>query len=900
MRLKFILCFIYFLNISLNLLAQTEQKTLYSFFCENKPIAEAIQSLSEQTKVPIAFSATVFDANQRITKRFEKQDIETILQSILKETGIGFSRTASGFALFVLPPREWTISGTITDFESGEPLSWAVVSLIGQKIGTIANDFGFFSLKVKEEKTLQLQVRYLGFTAQIVSVAALSNQKLSIQLKPTANLPEIVVASPSGHLNPFETPSSASIPTAWMRSVTTTMGEPDVQRNIAMLPGVVTGADGVGGLHIRGGNADQNLTLFDGMPLYNASHAGGFFSIVNPLLVKSARLLKGATPARYAGRLSSVLDIQSREGNENRWGAEVSMSPVSINALIEGPLGKRGGAILLAARQSLVSPWFDKLGKKYQKGAGREGIPISQSSKYDFRDLNARWHLRLNTRHQIYASAYLGYDDLDDNQADSTREDELIYLTNRTKYQFNWGNNSANIRWNWIPNDHWFGNTSLTYSKFTNFNRYLEDLEINFDTIIPNVPFLEKYTLEAGFTTGIESTTFRSDWDWLQGGNWRGKIGAGASKHRFLLFDLDGLELDASLEDGLEPGEPIEFESDSIIYDFKERSNAYEGFTFAEMEWQKKALVVNFGLHLAAFRRNKLFVVPQPRLQMAYKLSKNTSFEASVTKQAQFIQLLTINDMGFPNDFWTPISNEQGPQVAWQTTLGISQRITNSVSLHVEAYHKKMSRLAEFDFKSIEEAFLNSDDDDSLSVDWERNAIFNIGKATGLEFLLEKRAGRFTALASYTLSKATRNHFPTRPIFRFDARHNVVLGGLLQFNKHWRLSGRWQYFTGLPINLISQEGGPFNLFFLKYFKSDLLSPEIKRIPDFHRLDLSVGYHTKSKRFEHDFSIGLHNVYNRRNVTFAYERVSESIDPDTIQAQRALPILPSLRWLVKVF
>jgi hypothetical protein len=867
--------------------AQSTSVPLFSFVCHQQTYDEALVALSAQTGVRIAFSQTFFDPKLRITKRFEHQTLEAILQSLLDKSGVGFKTTATGIALFLLPPREYTISGYITDAESGEPLSWAVISVPDQQMGTTANDFGFFSFKVHAANSVRIQANYLGFKAQTYTVSANSNQSLSIKLIPNTGLPEVVVAATKGHLKPFETPSSANLPAVWMQSVTTTVGEPDVQRHIAMLPGVVTGADGVGGLHIRGGNADQNLTLFDGMPLYNASHAGGIFSIINPLLVKNARLIKGAAPARYGGRLSSVLDVQSREGNEKKWGAEFSLTPVSANFLVEGPIGKHGGSILGAIRYSLVSPWFAKLGKGFQLSDIKPGIQISQSSRYVFQDLNLRWHKRLGSKHQIYASMYKGADLLDDNLGDSTYMDSVIYLS-KSKYTFNWGNTTANLRWNWVPSEHWFGNTALTFSKFRNTIGTAWETTVKTE-LGPEI-FSENYTFSLDFTSGIQSVTLRSDWDWLPGGHWRGKVGGGISRHDFLLFDLDGFE-----------GENDIFEGDSTLYNSKQSDIAQEGFTYAEMEWQRKAFVLNFGLHVAAFNRDKWFVVPQPRLQAAWEVRKGTALEISATHQAQFVQLLTVNDMGFPNDFWAPIAAKQRPQRAWQYSLGISHHLTDSLAIHIEGYYKKMYRLAEFDFPSILDAFIESgDDDDTLRVNWENNAVFGSGQAKGLEVLLEKRAGHLTALASYTLSKSTRDHFPKRPVFRFDTRHQVVLGALWQINSHWRLSGRWQYFTGLPVNIINQTDGVFDLFFLKYFKSDPLPANTTKIPAFHRLDLSLGWHTKSSFFEHDLSIGLHNVYNRRNVTFAVERyVDDTGAASGIFTQRALPLLPSLRWVVKV-
>jgi CarboxypepD_reg-like domain/TonB-dependent Receptor Plug Domain len=867
--------------------AQSTAAPLFSFVCHQQTYDEALVALSAQTGVRIAFSQTFFDPKQRITKRFEHQTLEAILQSLLDKSGVGFSTTASGIALFLLPPREYTISGYITDAESGEPLAWAVISVPDQQMGTTANDFGFFSFKVRAAHSVRIQANYLGFKAQTYTISANSHQSLSIKLIPNTGLPEVVVAATKGHLKPFETPSSANLPAAWMQSVTTTVGEPDVQRHIAMLPGVVTGADGVGGLHIRGGNADQNLTLFDGMPLYNSSHAGGIFSIINPLLVKNARLIKGSMPARYGGRLSSVLDVQSREGNEHKWGAEFSLTPVSANFLVEGPIGKHGGSILVAARYSLVSPWFAKLGKDFKLSDIKPGIQISQSSRYAFQDLNARWHKRLGPKHQIYASMYKGADLLDDNLGDSTYMDSIIYLSS-SRYKFNWGNTTANVRWNWVPNGQWFGNTALSFSKFR--NTIGTAWETTVKTALGPDFYSEDYTFSLDFTSGIQSVTLRSDWDWLPGGHWRGKVGGGISRHDFLLFDLDGFE-----------GENDIFEGDSTLFNAKQSDIAQEGFTYAEMEWQRKGFALNFGLHVAAFNRDKWFVVPQPRLQAAWEVRKGTALEISATHQAQFVQLLTVNDMGFPNDFWAPIAAKQRPQRAWQYSLGMSHHLTDSLAIHIEGYYKKMYRLAEFDFPSILDAFIDAgDNDDSLRVSWEPNAVFGSGQAKGIEVLLEKRAGHLTALASYTLSKSTRNHFPNRPTFRFDTRHQVVLGALWQINQHWRVSGRWQYFTGLPVNIINQTDGFFDLFFLKYFKSDPLPPNTTQIPAFHRLDLSLGWHTKSSFFEHDLSIGLHNVYNRKNVTFVVERYVDdnSTSPSTF-TQRALPLLPSLRWVVKV-
>lgn len=847
----------------------------------NETVEHALAQISDKSGLPIIFSSDYFPPNYRLHKSYRQIRLKELLKVVLSPLGLMAKWDNNQIIISkqaVVKKRYFTISGYIEDAKSGERLIAANIAETSRNRGTFSNEYGFYSLRLPEG-LVELNFSFLGYQTQEKQIKLSKNLRLNIALESDLTLDEVIVLaskkqdhSSDAHL------SSGYVPIKWMEQVPTLGGEQDIFRLTHLLPGVESGADGIGGLHIRGGSADQNMILLDGVPVYNATHALGLFSIFNPNTIKSVRLLKGGFPARYGGRLSSVLDIRSREGNLKKIAAEVQTNLVGIRATLEGPLIKDKASFLVSYRRSYFNFWF----KPYSRSQKRNQSQLGESA-YDFYDINAKLNFKLGTRHRLYLSFYEGKDTYEDQtfRRDTIQDDiRPVLLQDTLATTYEWGNLISSFRWNSIWNPHLFSNLTFTYS---NYHYASEDLTSLADFgLYSGVPLLQ-YTYYQQFQSRIKDWAIKYDINWVPSTAHYISLGAVATRHVFQPGILTSNELTAV-------GEPS---NDTVFTNSSQM--AWEAEAYLEDNFSiGQDWLINVGLRWSSWHIQGHFLHDfQPRLNIDWQASRKTSLSLHFGKMTQYLHLLSQSAIGLPTDLWVPTTANTPAETAWQTGLKWEQTFGRPVTFSLEAYYKYMERIVAFrDGSTLE--FIDANN-------WESKVTDGKGYSYGLEFFLRKDYGRFRGWISYNLAWSEREfeeiNFGKRFPFKYDRRHSLKVVSNYQISDNLKLTATWVYGTGAAYTL------PFSVY--EYIQFPDLNPltilyagekNSFRLPDYHRLDIGLDLKIVSGQRKHLVHFGVTNIYNRYNPLY-YRLDRDPLDVDTRRyVQVALiPILPSLSY-----
>ena len=732
--------------------------------------------------------------------------------------------------------QDYTISGYINDVNSGEELIGAnVASNQNEEVGTISNLYGFYSLTLPKD-SLTLTFSYVGYEPQIVKLDLQEDTELNLKLEPSVQLETIEVVS--GRMDNSKETSQMSqieVPIDQIRKIPALLGESDVLKTMQLLPGVQSGGEGQTGLYIRGGSPDQNLVLLDGVPVYNLSHLLGFYSVFNSDALKNVTLTKGGIPARYGGRLSSVLDISMKEGNLQKFQMRGDIGMISSKLTLEGPLQKNKSSFILSGRRTYIDLILKPIIKKSTQGSG-EDIALALY----FYDLNAKLNYRINNKHRLYLSAYTGSDIFG---FDLKKKFDLNNFT-QLNSQIDWGNVTTAFRWNYMISNKLFANTTLTHSRFR-FNLGAENRsQING----------KQNSFANQYFSGIYDWSGKIDFDYIPNPNHYIRFGTSLIKHNYdpgiLQFKISN---DASNDIEATLG------SDQL--------NALETHFYIEDDFKFGAFKANVGLHANTFHVNeKTYASLQPRLSLRYLVDDKWSLKASYTKMSQYINLLTNESLGLPTDLWVPSTDQINPQDAWQTAIGIATNLPKGLELNIEGYYKKMNNVVSYKEGTT---FIGAENN------WEDKITQGKGKAFGGEIFIQKKQGKTTGWIGYTLSWNWRqfdeiNDGKTFP-FRYDRRHDISLVLNQQINKRLSISGVWVYGTGNAITL------PLYRYTTATIDrtGDLAFQEVEnietknsfRMPAYHRMDINVELASKKnfdRRWQGYWAFGVYNLYNRKN------------------------------------
>jgi len=874
------------LLLSLGLSAQSVLDKPLDFSVKNERISEALFSLSESADVNITFSPKFFKKDKKVSIVEKNKPLKLVLRKCLEGTEIGFQFSDGGIILFRKIAKKHTLSGYLSDAQTGERLVGANIFELASSQGGASNAYGFYSQKFKQGK-LKLQISYLGYQTEIVELDLTKSQSFNISLEPALTLTEVVITAQKDSVLISEAGQATTLPLERLSHLPQAAGEADVMRYIQMLPGVQSGADGFGGLHVRGGNSDQNLILMDDVPVYNPSHTFGLFSIFNPDLAKSVKFFKSGFPARYDGRISSVLDVRTREGNDQRFSTEFSVGTMATKGIVEIPLARGKGGLLLAGRRTHINSWLVPLSENLKAEADLVG-----EMNYQFADFNAKAHYSLGQKDKVYLSYYVGQDKfldqeeygaLEEGEIEIEEESTLLgFSTQETrKYKTDWGNSISSLRWNHLFSDRLFSNTTLTFSNFTYVSATESEVEFGLGGF-----GLAAFQETSSYNSHISDISFRTDLDYFFNEKHRFRFGLNAINRKF----IPGFsEIRFRGPDAEEFPIPIDTLSSSTSPTI--RTNEFN--FYLEDAYQRGNWTLNVGLHLSAFvSSERKDLIPQPRLSATYMVNEQLKINASAVRTTQFLHLITKTDSGLPEDLWVPVGEKTPPPSAWQFALGASGALGNNNSWKTEFYAKKMQNVLQIK----QEAFQSTGDSFVLEIDATNREDFvdrGSGEAYGMETTFEQQRGKLTGWLSYSYAVSNRTFNGEKRAYNFDSRHGITAAATYQFNKVIDLSLSWIYQSGRPM-LDNSNFDDSNVPFSSILGQNAIAKS-ERLPDYHRLDAGINFHFSKKRLKHKLHLGIYNAYNRKNVFFTYPT---TINDNQVGAVNALPLLPSFSYGIK--
>ncbi len=756
-----------------------------------------------------------------------------------------------------------TISGYVRDAESGENLIGATIYDLNSRKGAVTNAYGFYSLTL-EVDSIALRVSYVGYNAHQERRAISANVQVDFDLAPGELLEEVVVTADES-IESTPQMSSISIPMTQLKQVPVLMGETDILKTIQLLPGVQGGNEGTSGVYVRGGGPDQNLILIDGVPVYNASHLFGFFSVFNADAINNVNVVKGGFPARYGGRLSSVIDISMKEGNNQKITGKGSIGLISSKFTVEGPIKDENTSFIVSARRTYIDLLTRPLIKAASDGESTAG--------YFFEDFNAKINHRFSNKDRLYLSFYGGKDKFyaRDKYEDSFGGTSSSY---DDEAGLKWGNIITAVRWNHLFSPKLFSNVTGTFS------RYRFDVFSNNETRTRGPDINEDIVEEIEYKSGIRDFALKVDFDYLPTPDHNIKFGAMGIQHKF----TPGVFAFRS-----------DIESDTTFGARETLATEFSAYVEDDFSIGRK-LRFNVGFHAARFEvRGKDFYSLQPRLSGRWLLNARTSVKASYSEMRQFVQLLSNTGIGLPTDLWVPATDELEPQEAWQAALGVARTI-GPFEVSIEGYYKEMDNLIEY----LDGAtYFNTDDD------WEEKVASGSGRSHGVELLVQRKTGRLSGWVGYTWSNTTRQfdelNEGRRYPYRYDRRHDVSVVSVYEINDRINISGTWVYGTG---NAVSLPESKFPRFQFSDFYSlpFLFGSELEYYPQrnnfrmraYHRMDLGITMSKQKRRGIRTWALGVYNLYSRRNP-FYLDITTDGRGNERFVQYSLFPVLPYITY-----
>lgn len=785
--------------------------------------------------------------------------------------------------------QRYTISGYITEKGSREQLIGVNVFLPQTTVGTSSNTYGFYSLTLPATDSLTLAFSYVGYETEYRIIKLNKNLELNVSLNAVGRqLEEVTISGKREAERISQTPqmSQIDIPVQQIKKIPAFLGEKDVLRVLQLMPGVQKGSEGQTGIYVRGGGPDQNLIILDNAPVYNANHLFGFFSVFNGDALKSVELTKGGFPARFGGRLSSVIEMNMKEGNKEKIHGEGGIGLIASRLTLEGPIKFKKNtstksSFLISGRRTYI----DILARPIIKAQSDGGM-----GGYYFYDLNAKANYDFGQKNKLYLSGYFG-------------KDVFAVKEKTDNYSFesglNWGNSTATLRWNHLFSQKLFANTSLIFSNYQ-FQIYSIDATTTADNTS---------TFELQYGSGVRDWGIKYDVDYFPNPQHALKFGLSSTYHRFT-------------------PSAVVF-SNSFLNQIKAEVKALyniESGIYAEDNWQPKNwLKLNLGMRVSHFQADsQTYIRPEPRASVALMLRPDLSFKASYARMNQYVHMLSNTGIGLPTDLWVPSTTKIAPQQSSQVAAGFAKDFEKQgLALTVEGYYKNMNNI--ISYKEGASFLLIEGLESSDRVNWDENVTSGKAWSYGTELLLQKKTGRLSGWVGYTLSW-TYWQFPDlnqgiKFFPRYDRRHDISVVGIYEISPRITLSGTWVYgtgnaltlpqsrFTAYTTNLIPSVGNQ-NALLTRPFTSrnvnDYGPKNSFRAEPYHRLDISVQFHKKMRRHERTWEVSLYNAYNRRNPFFYNFATRSTTDTqgNVTGSERVLrrvsifPIIPSFSYNFK--
>ena len=772
-----------------------------------------------------------------------------------------FVLSFSLLGVFSFAQERFTISGTISDAENGETLIGATVFVAEAGTGTTTNEYGFYSITLEGGDSVRVEFSYVGFQSEVRTLFLNEDQILNIELGTGVQLEEVVVKANSyqEQLNSTEM-SVEVITTKEAKLVPVLLGESDIIKTIQLKPGIPSGAEGTTGLYVRGGGTDQNLIVLDEAIVYNANHLFGFFSTFNTDAVKDLKLYKGGYPAQYGGRLSSVIDVKLKEGNNKKFSGTGGVGLIASRLTLEGPIQKGKSSFIVSGRRT----YFDLITRGINN-ANSDNEDFTQIPDYFFYDLNTKVNFQLSEKDRLYLSGYFG-------------RDVFGFNSDFFNFRFDWGNATGTARWNHVFNPKLFSNTTFTYS----------DYQYNITNEVTSFSF------EIG--SKIKDANLKTDFYYAINNAHTLRFGIGGTYHQFEV---------GRLQAGSDDGE-ISF---SAGQDF----DGIEYGAYVADEWEvNDRLKINPGLRVSGFTNDgKTYLNLEPRVSGKYSLSDRLTAKASYARMNQYLHLISSSGIALPTDVWYPSTAGIAPQRSDQVAAGWSLLLGDQFFVTNEYWYKWLDN--QLDFIDGAELFANDELEDEFAI--------GKGYSYGAELSIEKKEGKLTGWIGYTLSITRRGEFrPIDPLAqfseglayfspRYDRRHDVSIVAAYEINRRFTATAAWVYGSG---DLTWLPPGRFTYQDIYGANFEAVVPVFEnrnnvRLAPYHRLDLGLVIKFFPKWGESDLTLNVVNAYDRRNAFFIFlePEFREATDqdgtvfevPERIAAKQVslFPILPSITW-----
>lgn len=820
-------------------------------------IQSFFESITEKTGISISYSTAVLNGQQKVRMHGNEQSVSDVLKTIVGKQPLKIVERSD--KILIVPvdapedastatsPQFFPTDGYVKDKSNKEALIGASIYFPALSVGAVTNSFGFYSITLPRG-IYKAYISYIGYKTDTVIFTVNDHRRVDMLLQQDGSrLREVKVSAHRANENNGDYIQLSLRDIARYQSL---LGETDVMRALQMYPGVQSGLDGTSGIQVRGGDPGQNLNLLDGVPLYYVDHLFGVTSVYNSDAIKSVDFYKGAFPARYGGRLSSIVDVHTKDGDMQTTGGQFTMGLVKASLMLEGPILKDRCSYMVSARRT----WIDGLFAPFYSQVG-----------VNFYDINAKVNYILNDDNHIYLSFYNG-------------RDQIRYSENDAFFRTRWGNTIASAKWNSILNPKFFLNTIFTYSQFS---YELKDQNQVIDSgIISN---LSNYV----GVSSIKDISLQLQGQWFP--NYRHKVEFGGNYARTYFVPTEIQSTDSKVIVPPTKGSGTMLSNELTVY--------------AEDEIKvSKRFTTRLGLHWANWYSGQYdYSSLQPRVYASYDINDEGSLYGSLSHMAQFLHLINNNTYGLPTDFWVPSTKIIKPEEAYQATLGYNSSIAGFHG-NVEIYYKDMRNV--ITYTAGKTLFDNSDN-------WQQKVEQGRGWAYGAELSLEKRIGPVSASLAYTLAWNWRqfddlNNGDPFP-YRYDRRHNIKIAGNYRIKKGIRFIANWTFMSGeaftLPDqvypdfdnNLLITQGNASSTSYTYHYSkwNDY------RLPAIHRLDIGMDFVKKKKNnLERTWSVGIFNAYARKNVMFV--TLTNDVEKGTLQLQGLsyLQFIPYVTYKLK--
>lgn len=880
-----------------SLQAQNTQKEVYSFAFKNAGLTDIVKVIEKNSSYSFIFSEDI-KLTKKVSKHIKGKNISELLNSLFSEQPVTFQINGKHIILQKkeLKPvsRRFTISGYVTDGASQETLIGTNVFESRHQEGTSTNPYGFYSITIPEGEN-HITFSYIGYASQTYKMDLRKDTIINIKLKTNTQLQEVVILSNRPETGIKATQMGAmDVPIEHIKNTPTLLGEADVMKTLQLMPGVQAGTEGSAGIYVRGGSPDQNLILLDGVPVYNVDHLFGFFSVFTPEAVKKVSMFKSSFPARFGGRLSSVIDIRTNDGDMNKYHGSFSIGLLSSKLTFEGPIIKNRTSFNFSARRS----YFDILAAPF--------MSKDEKISYYFYDINAKVNHRFSDRSRLFLSFYNGKDkfkhEMEDEYINSynNRPNITSQTNSLEKISFYWGNTITALRWNYIFNNKLFSNSTISY------NKYQFNLTSNLSDKVQNETEFDINRYKSKYQSGIKDLGYNLDFDYNPIPSHHIRFGGNYLYHQFRPeIMINSVEEN---NNGKINNEYYTSTPRPTIY-------AHEVSAYIEDDFNICSKVsINAGVNLSCFLvQQKKYSSIQPRFSTKYEITKDLILKGSYSRTCQYIHLLTSASLSLPTDLWVPITKNIKPMSANQYSIGTYYSGVKRWEFSIETYYKNMNNV--LDYKDGSNYI-------GISSGWENNVEMGKGRSIGIEFMAQKKVGKSTGWIAYTLSKSDRI-FPKNGVnkgyrfpYKYDRRHNLNIVLNHKFSSKIDICSSWSYYSGGCTTLAEEEiavirpAGKIDNVYSNNSSTVIRSEDYVekkcnyRLPATHVLNIGINFNKKTKHGMSTWNIAVYNVYNRMNPTFILKDTKTVVIDGKeerkpfINKITALPCIPSITYTYK--